>query len=68
MINFHLPPIADSAAVNGHPPTGMIRDAEWLLSGAFLMELMGRIIVVFTNVTNQFIAKISGGLENDRRS
>src|SRR6266566_5089353 len=40
MINFHLPPIAASAAVSGHPPTGLRRPRRvWLPSGAFLMEL-----------------------------
>ena len=61
MINFHLPPIALSAAVNGQPVTGFTRDPIWLLSGAFLMELMRRIIVVLDDVTNRFSAELCGG-------
>src|SRR5262245_30650700 len=46
MINFHFPPIAASAAVSGHPPTGLARlGPVELPEGAFLMTLIGRIIV-----------------------
>jgi hypothetical protein len=45
MINFHFPPIAASAAVSGHPPTGFDRRRRGELpEGAFLMELISPII------------------------
>src|SRR5216684_1079854 len=45
MINFHLPPIAASAAVNGHPPTALGRTRRvWLPAGTFLIESIGQLI------------------------
>src|SRR2546428_10404651 len=45
MNNFHSPPIAASAAVSGHPPTGLGRAGRvWLPAGAFLMERIARIM------------------------
>ena len=46
MISFHFPPIAASAAVSGHPHTGLGRaERGGLPEGAFLLVLIGRIIV-----------------------
>lgn len=57
MINFHLPPIAASAAVSGHPVTGLGRPGRvWLaarlLTGAFLIECIAQIMFVLDNVTD----------------
>src|SRR5262245_23610955 len=56
MINFHLPPIAASAAVSVHPPTGLGRERRALLpESAFLMELIGQIIFLLDQVSGQII-------------
>ncbi|MDQ3257055.1 MAG: NIPSNAP family protein [Acidobacteriota bacterium] len=56
MISFHLPPIGASAAVSGHPPTGLGRPMRvWLPAGAFLMELIGQIIFLPDKVTDWII-------------
>src|SRR5215211_3243615 len=53
MINFHLPPIAASAAVSGHPLTGLARAGRGRLpASAFLMELMGQTIFTPEWVSN----------------
>jgi hypothetical protein len=55
MINFHFPPIAASAAVSGHPPTGLERRCRiWLPAGAFLMELIGQIIFLLKNLADRY--------------
>src|SRR5262249_12521154 len=57
MINFHLPPIAASAAVNGHPLTELGRRRRvWLPAGAFLIGFIGLIIFLVDKVTHQIIA------------
>ena len=51
MINFHFPPIAAKAAVNGHPPTGLgSRSRAGLPKGAFLKEFTGQSIFLPENV------------------
>src|SRR5438132_12082662 len=40
MISFHLPPIAASAAVRGHPVTGFARRRAPLPAGSFWRELI----------------------------
>src|SRR5262245_6023695 len=63
MINFHLPPIAASAAVNGHPPTGLGRRRRvWLPAGAFLIGFIGQIIFLLDRVTHRIIAYRQKGL------
>lgn len=58
MINFHFPPIAASAAVNGHPPTGLGRRRRvWLPTGAFLIEFIDQIIFLPDKVADQSIAQ-----------
>src|SRR5262245_51029592 len=66
MINFHLPPIAARAAVNGQPPTGFSRRVGWapLPESAFLLKTMAQIIVP---KKEGFVQSLRG-LRNDSRS
>src|SRR5262249_28270477 len=60
---LNLPPIAASAAVNGHPPTGLGRRRRvWLPAGAFLIGFIGQIIFLLDQVTHQTIAYLQRGL------
>ena len=61
MISFHLPPIAASAPVSGHPPTGLARPGRGLgrlelPGGAFLMERISQIIVLPDAARTQIIS------------
>src|SRR5262245_23356607 len=63
IINFHLPPIAASAAVNGQPLTGLGRlRREWLPTGAFLIGSISQIIFRPDNGAHHIVDAARGGL------
>src|ERR1051325_11369591 len=64
IIIFHLPPIAASAAVNGHPPTGFSRLNGELPEGAFLIAFIG--LLIFHREVNH--DRRSKSLQNQTRS